>query len=239
MHPPAPGAEPPNTEDTPCHAPSSAMPSTARPNGACSSDSRIAPLARRRRQHRRAADASLGPDLVGRARAGHAAARARAAALAGDRATSSSSARASTTAATSTESGLRVADFPFNTIFTKAPSCITAADAPVACPRHVQLLDYEIELGLVLRRELPAGTQVARRRPRAVAGGGHDRQRPVGARRPAAAGAVLQGQELPRLRPGRAGPGAADAARNGRAGPSCTCASRSTGRRARTRTAAR
>jgi 2,4-diketo-3-deoxy-L-fuconate hydrolase len=58
------------------------------------------------------------------------------------------------------ESGLRVENFPFNTIFTKAPSCITAADAPVACPPHVRLLDYEIELGLVLRRDLPAGTQV-------------------------------------------------------------------------------
>jgi 2-keto-4-pentenoate hydratase/2-oxohepta-3-ene-1,7-dioic acid hydratase in catechol pathway len=58
------------------------------------------------------------------------------------------------------ESGLSLADFPFNTIFTKAPSCITAADSPVVCPRHVQLLDYEIELGLVLRRDLPADTQV-------------------------------------------------------------------------------
>ena len=58
------------------------------------------------------------------------------------------------------ESGLRVENFPFNTIFTKAPSCITAADAPVACPPQVQLLDYEIELGLVLCRDLPAGTQV-------------------------------------------------------------------------------
>ena len=58
------------------------------------------------------------------------------------------------------ESGLKVADFPFNTIFTKASSCITAADAPVARPPNVQLLDYEIELGLVLRRDLPAGTQV-------------------------------------------------------------------------------
>jgi 2-keto-4-pentenoate hydratase/2-oxohepta-3-ene-1,7-dioic acid hydratase in catechol pathway len=58
------------------------------------------------------------------------------------------------------ESGLKLADFPFNTIFTKAPSCITAADAPVARPRHVQLLDYEIELGLVLRRDLPADAQV-------------------------------------------------------------------------------
>jgi len=58
------------------------------------------------------------------------------------------------------ESGLRLEDFPFNTIFTKAPSCITAADAPVVRPAHVQLLDYEIELGLVVRTPVPAGTQV-------------------------------------------------------------------------------
>jgi len=58
------------------------------------------------------------------------------------------------------ESGLKLADFPFNTLFTKAPSCITAADAPVQRPAQVRLLDYEIELGLVLRRDLPAGTVV-------------------------------------------------------------------------------
>jgi 2-keto-4-pentenoate hydratase/2-oxohepta-3-ene-1,7-dioic acid hydratase in catechol pathway len=58
------------------------------------------------------------------------------------------------------ESGLRVEDFPFNTIFTKAPSCITAADAPVVRPRQVELLDYEIELGLVLRRDVPAGSEI-------------------------------------------------------------------------------
>lgn len=58
------------------------------------------------------------------------------------------------------ESGLKLADFPFNTLFTKAPSCITAADTPVQRPAQVRLLDYEIELGLVLRRDLPAGTVV-------------------------------------------------------------------------------
>lgn len=58
------------------------------------------------------------------------------------------------------ESGLRVEDFPFNTLFTKASSCITAADAPVVRPPHVQLLDYEIELGLVLRHDLPPGAVV-------------------------------------------------------------------------------
>ena len=59
------------------------------------------------------------------------------------------------------ESGLQVSDFPFNTLFTKAGSSIVAADTPVARPAHVKLLDYEIELGLVLRRDLPAGTIVA------------------------------------------------------------------------------
>jgi 2-keto-4-pentenoate hydratase/2-oxohepta-3-ene-1,7-dioic acid hydratase in catechol pathway len=58
------------------------------------------------------------------------------------------------------ESGLRISDFPFNTIFTKAPSCITAADATVIRPAHVKLLDYEIELGVVLRRSLPPGLMV-------------------------------------------------------------------------------
>jgi len=58
------------------------------------------------------------------------------------------------------ESGLRIEDFPFNTIFTKAPSSITAANVPVVRPAHVQLLDYEIELGLVLRAPVPAGTQI-------------------------------------------------------------------------------
>ena len=58
------------------------------------------------------------------------------------------------------ESGLRVEDFPFNTLFTKASSCIVAASAPVARPPHVRLLDYEIELGLVLRRDLPPHTSV-------------------------------------------------------------------------------
>ncbi len=58
------------------------------------------------------------------------------------------------------ESGLKISNFPFNTIFTKAPSCITAADAAVVRPAHVKLLDYEVELGVVLRRSLPPGITV-------------------------------------------------------------------------------
>jgi 2,4-didehydro-3-deoxy-L-rhamnonate hydrolase len=50
------------------------------------------------------------------------------------------------------ESGLDPAHMPFNTLFTKAGSSITSADATVERPAHVNLLDYEVELGLVVRR---------------------------------------------------------------------------------------
>ncbi|MBC8731483.1 fumarylacetoacetate hydrolase family protein [Paraburkholderia sp. UCT2] len=42
----------------------------------------------------------------------------------------------------------------FNMIFTKATSCIVPADSPLVKPREVQFLDYEIELGLVLKRDV-------------------------------------------------------------------------------------
>ena len=52
------------------------------------------------------------------------------------------------------ESGMDPTQISFNTIFTKASSCLTGAYADVVCPRHVSLLDYEIELGLVLGCDL-------------------------------------------------------------------------------------
>jgi 2-keto-4-pentenoate hydratase/2-oxohepta-3-ene-1,7-dioic acid hydratase in catechol pathway len=52
------------------------------------------------------------------------------------------------------ESGLDPDAQTFNMIFTKASSCICAADADIVKPSHVQLLDYEIELGLVLRSRI-------------------------------------------------------------------------------------
>lgn len=58
------------------------------------------------------------------------------------------------------ESGMNPDAIPFNTIFTKASSCMVASDAPVVRPAHVRLLDYEIELGLVLKTQIPAGTKV-------------------------------------------------------------------------------
>jgi 2-keto-4-pentenoate hydratase/2-oxohepta-3-ene-1,7-dioic acid hydratase in catechol pathway len=52
------------------------------------------------------------------------------------------------------ESGVDPDTKTFNMIFTKAPSCIVPADSDVIVPKQVRFLDYEIELGLVLRREI-------------------------------------------------------------------------------------
>ena len=52
------------------------------------------------------------------------------------------------------ESGMDPAKIPFNTIFTKASSCLTGPHDDVVRPAHVKLLDYEIELGLVMKRSV-------------------------------------------------------------------------------------
>ncbi|WP_019447696.1 fumarylacetoacetate hydrolase family protein [Cupriavidus sp. BIS7] len=59
------------------------------------------------------------------------------------------------------ESGMDPDKIGFNTLFTKAPSCLAPADADVVRPAHVRLLDYEIELGLVMRKPLTAAVSVA------------------------------------------------------------------------------
>jgi 2,4-didehydro-3-deoxy-L-rhamnonate hydrolase len=52
------------------------------------------------------------------------------------------------------ESGMDPDVKKFNMIFTKATSCIVAADSKLVKPREVGFLDYEIELGLVLKRDI-------------------------------------------------------------------------------------
>ncbi|SOE63250.1 2-keto-4-pentenoate hydratase/2-oxohepta-3-ene-1,7-dioic acid hydratase (catechol pathway) [Burkholderia sp. D7] len=52
------------------------------------------------------------------------------------------------------ESGMDPDVKKFNMIFTKATSCIVPADSPVVKPNEVRFLDYEIELGLVLKRNV-------------------------------------------------------------------------------------
>ncbi|WP_233860100.1 fumarylacetoacetate hydrolase family protein [Paraburkholderia sp. HD33-4] len=58
------------------------------------------------------------------------------------------------------ESGMDPDAKKFNMIFTKATSCIVAADSPLVKPEQVRLLDYEIELGLVLRRDITSRVTV-------------------------------------------------------------------------------
>jgi 2-keto-4-pentenoate hydratase/2-oxohepta-3-ene-1,7-dioic acid hydratase in catechol pathway len=52
------------------------------------------------------------------------------------------------------ESGVDPDVKTFNMIFTKASSCIVPADSDVVIPKTVRFLDYEIELGLILRRDI-------------------------------------------------------------------------------------
>jgi 2,4-diketo-3-deoxy-L-fuconate hydrolase len=58
------------------------------------------------------------------------------------------------------ESGVDPDAKTYNMIFTKAPSCIVSADHDVVKPREVQFLDYEIELGLVIKCEIASRVDV-------------------------------------------------------------------------------
>jgi 2-keto-4-pentenoate hydratase/2-oxohepta-3-ene-1,7-dioic acid hydratase in catechol pathway len=58
------------------------------------------------------------------------------------------------------ESGMDPNVKKFNMIFTKATSCIVPADSQVVKPNEVRFLDYEIELGLVLKRDITSSETV-------------------------------------------------------------------------------
>lgn len=58
------------------------------------------------------------------------------------------------------ESGMDPDAKAYNMIFTKAPGCIVPADHDVIRPRSVRFLDYEIELGLVMKRDITGKVQV-------------------------------------------------------------------------------
>ena len=59
------------------------------------------------------------------------------------------------------ESGMDPDAKNYNMIFTKAQSCICAADCEVIKPSIVKFLDYEIELGLIMRREISGKVAVS------------------------------------------------------------------------------
>ncbi|HEX5374353.1 MAG TPA: fumarylacetoacetate hydrolase family protein [Aquabacterium sp.] len=58
------------------------------------------------------------------------------------------------------ESGLDPDAKTYNMIFTKATSCIVPAGSDLVKPARVRFLDYEIELGLILKRDVLAKTVV-------------------------------------------------------------------------------
>ena len=58
------------------------------------------------------------------------------------------------------ESGLEAKKPPFNLIFSKADSSLCGAYTEIIRPAHVQLLDYEIELGLVIGSEITEPVEV-------------------------------------------------------------------------------
>jgi 2-keto-4-pentenoate hydratase/2-oxohepta-3-ene-1,7-dioic acid hydratase in catechol pathway len=58
-----------------------------------------------------------------------------------------------------TDAGMNPATIPL-TFFRKASGSITGPNAEVVRPAHVHLLDYEVEIGLVIGRTLPVGTAI-------------------------------------------------------------------------------
>jgi 2-keto-4-pentenoate hydratase/2-oxohepta-3-ene-1,7-dioic acid hydratase in catechol pathway len=58
------------------------------------------------------------------------------------------------------ESGFDPRSNPFNIFFRKASSCLAHADSEIVCPEHVEFLDYEVELGLVLCRDVSGPLRV-------------------------------------------------------------------------------
>jgi 2-keto-4-pentenoate hydratase/2-oxohepta-3-ene-1,7-dioic acid hydratase in catechol pathway len=57
------------------------------------------------------------------------------------------------------ESGIDPDGKRFNMVFRKASSSIVSASSDIVRPRHVELLDYEIELGLVVKRDVTSPIQ--------------------------------------------------------------------------------
>ncbi len=60
------------------------------------------------------------------------------------------------------EIGIPSGRLPFNTLFRKASSCLAPADTDVIRPPHVKLLDYEVEIGIVLKRAITGPVKVSR-----------------------------------------------------------------------------
>lgn len=58
------------------------------------------------------------------------------------------------------EAGFTVEKPPYNLLFMKASSTLTSATADIVCPDNVRLLDYEIELGLIIKQNISKPVEV-------------------------------------------------------------------------------
>jgi 2-keto-4-pentenoate hydratase/2-oxohepta-3-ene-1,7-dioic acid hydratase in catechol pathway len=58
------------------------------------------------------------------------------------------------------ESGINADRPPFNLLFNKADSSLSGAYSTIAKPPHVKLLDYEIELGLVIGKDISGSVKI-------------------------------------------------------------------------------
>ena len=58
------------------------------------------------------------------------------------------------------DSGMNPDDKKFNMFFTKSSASVCPGSSDIVCPDHVELLDYEVELGLVIGKQVSAAQQV-------------------------------------------------------------------------------
>ena len=61
------------------------------------------------------------------------------------------------------DAGMNPATIPL-TFFRKSSASISGPFAPVVKPAHVRFLDYEVEIGLVIGRDIPVGTSISESR---------------------------------------------------------------------------
>jgi len=104
------------------------------------------------------------------------------------------------------DAGMDPASIPL-TFFRKASASINGPFDDIVKPDHVRLLDYEVEIGLVIGRDMPVGAKIAEANLglHLRAGGG---QRRIGSRCAVDQNAVLRIEVLSDVHSGRACAGA-------------------------------
>ena len=106
------------------------------------------------------------------------------------------------------DAGMDPASIPL-TFFRKASASINGPFDDIVKPGHVRLLDYEVEIGLVIGRDIASRHRAFRCQPGRLHRRARGHQRCVGPRHPTAADPVLRGQVLSDVHAGRSRTGAA------------------------------